>query len=367
MKTPLTLSLLFAAAGLFAQPTIQQFSFVPGTTIVVDNEFPISSAGASGAKVTWDYSSLAFSSEEITYVAQAIATIEGADQFPGATGALVVEADGLADHFFFDFMNGIAEHGELLSGGGDDMAIIYSDPMVMCATPLALGASGSDSFAYNIPITGMPASYTGGISWNVDAYGTLKLPNATYTDVIRVHSMAYDTIVTHVGGSQVITNGLEETWSWFKSGYPMALLTYSILSDEFGTETGATEAIISITVPTELDEGRLLAPFAHPNPTSGTCMVSFPSAEAPSVNLLNATGQVILEQGLKGVAPTLQVDFTDHAVGAYVLDDPRDRMTYYFSTCPCTTKPSLPRKTSATWSASGGPWKARPAGWCRIA
>ncbi len=69
-----------------------------------------------------------------------------------------------------------------------------------------------------------------------------------------------------------------------------------------------------------LDEGAMPTMNVQPNPTSGTCMVSFPGAVDPQVGLLNATGQVVLEQTLKGVAPTFQLDFTGHTPGAYILE-----------------------------------------------
>ncbi len=64
MRNKFTLPLLLATASLFAQPTIPQLTFVPGTSILMDGDFPITTAGASGANATWDYSSLAFSSDE---------------------------------------------------------------------------------------------------------------------------------------------------------------------------------------------------------------------------------------------------------------------------------------------------------------
>lgn len=321
MRNTFTLLLLLATAGLFAQPTIQQITFVPGTVILLDGALPITSAGASGANATWDHSSSAFSSERYTYAAQAVATIPGADQFPGATGAFAVQfTQGVTGYFFFNYTGGMADHGEIISGGGSDLISTYSDPMTICTTPVAFGSSGSDNYISSSPLTGMNSSTTGTVTWNVDAYGTLKLPNATYTDVLRIRSMANETITTTVGGVPIITESQEETWYWFKAGYPLPLLTYSLVTDDSGTEPGATVALISMTGGTGLNEGTLPTLNVQPNPTSGTCMVSFPGAVDPRVRLLNPTGQVILEQGLKGVAPSLQVDFTGHAPGAYILE-----------------------------------------------
>lgn len=316
-----TLLLFVAVVGLSAQPTIQQITFVPGTTILLDSEFPITSEGAAGANATWDYSSLAFSGELYTYAAQAIATVPSVDQFPGATAAYSVDlAEGITGYFFFDHTGGIIDHGEVITGGGADLLIPYSDPQTHCITPIAFGGSGSDSFAFSTMIEGMNSSTTGTITWNVDAYGTLALPNAAYKNVLRVHAIANETSTTIVGGTPITTESQEETWRWFKAGYPLPLLTHSIISDEFGTEPGDAFAIISMTSPTGLDEGALPPLDVQPTPTNGTCTVRFPGAADPRMSVLYAAGQVIQEHGLNGSAPTVQVDFTGHALGAYVLE-----------------------------------------------
>ncbi len=321
MRTIFTLPFLIAVAGLSAQPTIQQFLFVPGTVLVMDGEFPITSEGAAGANVTWDYSSLAFSTELFTYTAQTISTIDGADQFPGATAAYAVELiDDLTGHFFFDYTGGLADHGEIISGGGNDFVSAYSDPMILCATPASFGANGTDGYVFSTLITGMESTTTGSVTWSVDGYGTLKLPNATYTDVLRVHSMANETTVANISGTLITSESQEESWYWYKVGYPLPLLTYSVITDDFGSEPGSTVALISMTGPTGMNEERLPELIVQPNPTGGICTVSLPGAVDPLVRLLNSTGQVILEQSLKGGEPTLQVDFSDHASGAYFLE-----------------------------------------------
>ena len=321
MRNAFTLPLLLASAGLYAQPTIEQFTFAPGTAILVDAEFPITSEGASGANVTWDFSTLTFSSEQYTYTAQAVATIPRAKQFPGATGAYAVDlTQGITGYYFYDYSGGFSEHGEVITGGGPDLFIPYSDPVTYCTTPIAFGNSGLDKYASTSLITTMNSSTTGVLTWTVDAYGTLKLPHATYTNVLRVHSVAKDTISTTVAGSLITTKSQEESWRWFKAGYPLPLLTYSLITDESGTEPGSTVAVVSVNGTNELDGGALPTLNEQANPTGGTCMVIFPGAMDRQVRLLNATSQMVLEQALKAVARTFQMDFTALATDACIYE-----------------------------------------------
>lgn len=248
MRNTFTLPLLLAAAGLFAQPTINQFTFVPSISILLDAEFPITSEGAAGANVTWDYSSLAFSTEQFTYTAQTVATIPGANKFPGATGAYAVDlTQGITGYYFYDYSGGFSEHGEVITGAGPDLFIPYSDPMTYCTTPIAFGGSGSDDYASTSLITGMNSKTKGVLTWSVDGYGTLKLPNASYTSVLRVHTIAKETIITTVAGTPITTENQEESWLWFKVGYPLPLLTYSLITDDSGTEPGSTVAVVSMS------------------------------------------------------------------------------------------------------------------------
>ena len=321
MRNAFTLPLLLASAGLYAQPTIEQFTFVPGTAILLDAEFPITSEGASGANVTWDLSTLTFSSAQYTYTARTVASIPGANKFPDATGAYAVDlTQGITGYYFYNYSGGFSEHGEVIAGNGPDLFIPYSDPVTYCTTPIAFGNSGLDKYASTSLITTMNSSTTGDLTWNVDAYGTLKLPNATYTHVLRVHSVAKETIITTVAGAPITTKSQEESWRWFKAGCPLPLLTYSLVTDDSGTEPGSTVALISMNGTNALDEGALPTLNEQANPTSGTCMVSFPGAMDRQVRLLNATSQVVLEQALKGVAPTFQLPFTGYAPGAYILE-----------------------------------------------
>ncbi|MEZ4738581.1 MAG: T9SS type A sorting domain-containing protein [Flavobacteriales bacterium] len=320
MYRNLTPVLYLTVHGLCAQPTVPQLGFSPGTTIVLDSEFPITSPGASGANITWDLSTAAFSGANYTYTAQDISSVPGAGQFPNANAVYQVDlTNGFSGYYFFDYTVGFTDHGELINGTGLDLVAPYSDPMTYCTTPIVFGGNGSDTYAFASTNNTITSNTTGTITWNVDAYGTLLLPNATYTNVLRVRTLEVETTTTSIGGFPITNESQEETWLWFKAGYPLPLLTYSVITDDFGTEPGATAAIVSFSGSTGLIEGPATPLLVQPNPAGPFCYVQFPGLSDPQVRLLDATGQVLFDQRLKGFEPKVQIDLEDRAPGVYLV------------------------------------------------
>ncbi len=262
-RTSYTLPLLIAAAGLFSmyyftsvtnanvpsesRLTIKQFAFTPNSVIRLDSEFPITGEGVSGASVTWDFSRLRFSDQEFSFTAQDMATTPGAERFPGATAVFAKAlADGSTGYYFFDYKGGFTEHGEMMKSAGSEMFLPYSDPMTHCTTPIAFGRKGTDNFSFSSTDHRMESNTTGIITWNADAYGTLKLPNAIYTDVVRVRTMENEITTEVINGISATTESQTLTWRWFKADYPLPLLTYSRISDDHGLERDMSVAMVSM-------------------------------------------------------------------------------------------------------------------------
>lgn len=229
---------------------IDRFAFVSGTVIRMDGSFPITGAGASGAGVTWDFSRHTFSTEEFTLTAQDMANFPEAERFPGAT-ALYVRSlpDGTIFYSFFDHLAGFTEHGEMVAEGERERFEPYLDPITWFTTPITYRGKGSDNFALSSSVQGGESNTTGIISWKADAYGTLKLPNGIYTDVLRVSTLMNEITTAVVNGVKSTTDRETQTWMWFRADCPLPLLTYSIVSDEGGTAPGTTSAMISMVSP----------------------------------------------------------------------------------------------------------------------
>ena len=314
--TPLA---LLTATGLLAQPTIPQITLDAGDQLVIDVAFPITGAGPGGNNVTWNFADPGFSSTQWTYTAIPAASAPMAADFPGSTMALYAAVDqGFMLHAFFDLANGFTDHGEHVSDGGPGISSVNTDPMTFYTTPLLATSSGSDTYGSMEEFAGLPATLSGVHNWTVDGYGTLILPNATYTNVLRIHAQQVETLYVDLGAPFELVTSREEWW-WVKAGIPLPLLVFSLETDDFGTEIGATAAMVSFSGSTGFNEKPQAPLLVQPNPANTFCSVRFPGMTDPHVRLLDATGQVLLDRRLKGFEPTVRIDLEDRAPGVYLL------------------------------------------------
>lgn len=310
MKRNITPLLLLAAAGLFAQPNIQQLSLNVGDALVLDVVFPITDAGAGGANAVWDFSG-SFSGVEFPYTAVATAGTQYADSFPMASSTLFMDGtSGFSGYYYFDLNDGFTEHGDVfIEGIGVDHAV-YTNPLTLFTTPLSVSSAGSDSYAKTSYTFWTPVYTSGSHVWSVDGYGTLILPNATYTDVLRIHSV--QNVETVVG--PFTTPSTIEEWRWVKAGIPFPLLTFGLETEDEETEVSAQSALISFTGATGISELPELPIRVFPNPASDVLTLELEARGKVQYRVLDALGREVLE-GTIGASGTLR-----HSISVAVLN-----------------------------------------------
>lgn len=321
MNRNLTPLLFFAATGLCAQPTIPQISLAVGDAFVIDAEFPITEAGPGGNNVTWNFASPGFSGAVWTYTAMAAASTPMAADFPGATMALYAEIDqGFTLHAFFNFAGGFTDHGEHVSDGVNAISSVNTDPMTFFTTPLSAASSGSDTYGSTADFVGFPAVLTGTHNWTVDGFGTLVLPNATYTDVIRIHAQQVETLSVDIGVPLELASSREEWW-WVKNGIPFPLLVFSLETDDFGTEIGATAAMVSFSSATSIAEQAELPMRVYPNPVRDRVTIELEAHGQVQYRVLDALGREFL-QGNFAAGGTVRhgIDMAALSAGLYHLE-----------------------------------------------
>jgi len=318
----LTSLCVLATTGLFAQPTIPRVSLNTGDVLVIDSDFPITGAGPGGNNVTWDLSSPGFSGTRWTYTAMTAASTPMAADFPGATMALYAEdGTGFLLHAFFDLANGFTEHGEHVSDGVDGYSSVNTDPLTVFTTPLSSTSSGSDTYASTEEFIGTPATLTGRHNWTVDGYGTLLLPNATYTDVLRIHILQTETLSVDLGGSPFDFVTEREEWWWVKAGVPFPLLVFSLETDDFGTEIGATTAMVSFNGATGIGESAEVAMRVYPNPVRDAVTMELEVIGTVRYRVLDALGREALNGSI--AAPGMmrhRIDIAALPAGVYHLE-----------------------------------------------
>lgn len=167
-------------AGVFAQPIIENAeSFTIGMVLkyqAYDDPSGIV-PGPAGPDQVWDFSTLIPLPDTVTAWIVSPATHPLGAQFPTAN-LLEVHSNGK-----LIFVNQTA--GESFLVGYEDTTDPYppqryTDPMLLIKRPITYGMTVTDTFALEyVPGVGI-------VTVSGDAYGTLILPNRTYTNVLRV-------------------------------------------------------------------------------------------------------------------------------------------------------------------------------------
>lgn len=324
MERTFTPLLFLAATGLSAQPTIPQVSFTAGDQLVVDIAFPITKAGPGGPNTTWNFGGAAFSGAEWHYTAMAAAGTPYAADLPDATIALFAETpQGFNLYSYLSTNGGFTEHGEIAIEDGVEYPSIHSDPLTFFTTPLTASGSGSDTYVSVDVLPGWSTStITGTHNWTVDGHGTLILPNATYTDVLRIHAVQEETMSLDIGGITIDFESSREEWRWVKAGIPLPLLVFSLETDDFETEIGATTALVSYNGAVGIHDRAGQQPLRlYPNPAHDVLHLEQEARGTVEYRVLDALGREVL-QGSTAAGGTLRhgIDVGALQVGAYLVE-----------------------------------------------
>ncbi len=186
MKKPLLFILAFSCfiTTLKAQgPTLTSANNTPVIGENFLNQFAQTanvSTYNGGASQTWNYSSLADSNGIFQLHAVAPVSTPFADSFPNSNLSLVIGNDSA----FSYFSSGSTQLSILGVAASDTGIIRYTTPKIYLPYPFSYGSFFTDSVVqvfpkYNITSRGKDSVYGNG-------YGTLILPQKTYTNVLRV-------------------------------------------------------------------------------------------------------------------------------------------------------------------------------------
>ena len=323
MIRTLTPLLFLATAALCAQPTIPQVSFNVGDEFVLDVVFPIDAAGTGGPNAIWDFSDRSFSGAEWTYTMRTAASTPYAADFPNATMALYGDFGfGYSNYAYFDLNNGYTEHGGMFLDSGAVQPRVFSDPLTYFTTPLNSTSSGVDSYDLITNTSFGDLQSSGTRTWTVDGHGTLKLPNATYSNVLRVHGVENEENTILFDGVPMFTSQLvRETWWWVKAGIPHPLLVFSVDTEDGDTEVTGQAAMVSFSGATGIRDLAELPMRMFPNPTRDVMTIELDATGTVQYRILDALGREVL-QGSIPAAGTLRHSINVSALskGLYQLE-----------------------------------------------
>lgn len=272
------------------------------------------SRGSAGSGITWDLTHLSITGTDSIIFATTQSTLYN-DTFPTADIASIYES-GLSSDYF------IADTSQLaIVGSGNTYATLYySDPLSLLKYPMYYNTRKDDHFAFSQPDF---STYGHGYdSLIADARGTLLLPNGTFGNILRVHTIHWETDSFDYTAPPTVVTHRYDVYSWYQPGYhhPLVSMLYDTsytgqehLSQVYYSLTSYITTGLSVATP----KGPAMTAF--PNPAADHIAIAF--TDIPSgpvdITLTNIVGQQIIVQ--QENSSLIRLNVASLPPGAYLL------------------------------------------------
>lgn len=271
-----TIFTCFFALATLAQPSLTSDKMLPfGSVMTLKpiSDFSIIDTTIKGADVTWDFSSLSATSDPnlvVTIVDPS--TTPYSSDFTNSNYAY--KESPTTAYRYFNLTSSKMERVGSWSGG---VLKTYSDPQVEYVFPLNLGVSNLDTWANS------SSSFGGDYNIYCIGYGTLKLPNATYSNALMVRADVDEVIYAF------------PTYFWYSSDNGAVLLEYIAGDGFFIGESGYYLGSLS-SVTTATTKSEITYNLQYNNPADNTLHLSFTSKEAGPLkySIANTTGDILI-------------------------------------------------------------------------
>ncbi len=189
-------------------------------------------------------------------------------------------------------------YGANIDLGGDILPAIleYDDPDDLFHFPMSFGGSYTDTNSINMNFTDLGydliVESTGTRTNDVEGWGSLKIRNHTYENVLKVKSTSVQFLNIYFEGNHQEIESTLVTYFWFDKDYGIPVLMVS------GLETGGQfipSAITYLKLDTmSLTESDFTRNIIYPNPTDGKIFVQLDNNESIiSVQILDKTGKIV--------------------------------------------------------------------------
>lgn len=312
---------LFLASTItaFAQPTLTKATNAPVAGDIFYG-YSVDTAGvdsgAAGPSITWDMSTVVKIDSDTTFFLNCAAT-PYCDSFPGAN--LVMRVDS-------DYVYGISgtDGLQMIGNYSDGNYIHFTDPRRMTKYPFTYGSTFKDTSGMTFSIMGFDIFFNTYITSTADAWGTLKLPNGTFTNVLRIQTTTIQQDSSFFMGMPQVNKSQTESYSWFAAGIhtPLATLDY----DTSGTGTWyLSEAKYYKATPPPPPTGISEAANSsngiqvYPNPASGEVNIQFGENTArTTVAVLDMAGREVMNMVYEH-SNSAKLPLNDIPSGTYML------------------------------------------------
>jgi len=235
--------------------------------------------GDTGANQTWDFSNLSTIDTVTEWVLSPSATPHGS-MYPTAT-FVEKHSDGT-----YVYAHATADSGYLVGfeDSVNQFVIQYSNSMLFAVRPISYGDTATDSFVMNYSSSSLNFPGKGQSSIIADGYGTLILPNASYSNVLRLKIMQVE---ADTSTPPYITTII--TYGWWDNIHNSALLKI----DSTNSPTYISQDVlymISEAVPTGVKQVSIEENLLYPNPVRD--MAYFETKDKGAITITNQIGQL---------------------------------------------------------------------------
>ncbi len=206
-------------AVIYAQPNLTNLeNYSPGMQMKFkEADATGKTAGSAGANQTWTFTSLQVL-DSFTQKTTATSNTQYAGQFPGSNICLI-KSDGS-----YEFYNETSTQNNMLGMADSANALLmaYTDPVLRAKRPFTFGNAATDIYTLNAP----NRFGTGNTTITADGYGTLQLPNGSYSNVLRVKITIHE-MDTILFGPAAFNSDLQSVqFKWYDANHKSPLLVW---------------------------------------------------------------------------------------------------------------------------------------------
>lgn len=222
MKTALLSCFLFLTCLAFGQPTLTFTDYQSLYGYEINYEFGnFVDEGPTGANQVWDFSNVTFNPTTTGMFLDPAETEYGMN-YPESDLAIVGGNVGSQQFTYYNFLS----DGIYLVGG--EFQGLTSQPYTNTrrdlSTPMNYEDSYQDSAYFESTTSGFTSLGASNYEIEVDGYGTLITPTATYNNVLRIHQTESTLITLDLGGTTVETEIYVDSYGWLIDEFPFPIL-----------------------------------------------------------------------------------------------------------------------------------------------
>lgn len=310
--------LLFMLSGITFSASAQHlnaYNYAIGDSVTFINADTTGcTSGNAGTGVSWDFSTLQMV-DELGMKIKKPSDVPNGSQFPNASYVKVYSS---GEHYFLK--NTPASH-EMLGATNAQSVSTYPNSQLQLSRPVAHGTQQHDTFTVDGNGGGFNFRGTGYQTISCDGTGTLRLPNATYNNVVRVkqYAVEYDTIFL---SPEVTTVSYSTTYLWFDDKHAEPLLrmdSFYVVSP--GQDYSFKQVTyVSNTMYTGVEKTKMadkLSCYFQNN--SLIADGNFVTGRWYSISIYNAEGKHIMQQGFRASAYSHTLAIDDIPTGMYIV------------------------------------------------